>query len=86
MHLRLHGVGNEVGNVAGALLWQQGEESSVLSELPASPSANQLSEFVLIYCLWQFAYGCLGNQKQIPAALFISAAMATGTTFLLLLF
>lgn len=72
-----------MGNVTRTLLRQQGEESFVLSEAPANPSANQLSEFILMYYLWQFAYGCLGNQKQIPKALFISAAMATGTTFLL---
>lgn len=75
-----------MGNVTGTLLWQQGQESFVLSELPANPSANQLPEFIWMYYSWQFAYGCLGNQQQIPKALFISAAMATGTTFLLLLF
>lgn len=74
-----------MGNVTRALLWQQGQDPFVLSELPANPSANQLPEFILMYYSWQFAYGCLGNQKQIPKALFISAAMATGTTFLLLL-
>lgn len=74
-----------MGNVTGTLLSQQREESFVLSEAPANPSANQLPRFMLMYCLWQFAYVCLGNQKQIPKTLFISAAMATGTTFLLLL-
>lgn len=74
-----------MGNVTRTLLRQQGKESFVLSQVPANPSANQWAEFILMYYSWQFAYGCLGNQKQIPKALFISAAMATGTTFLLLL-
>lgn len=52
-------------------------------EDPANASANQFSKFILIHYVWQFAYGCSENQRQLAKELLISATMVTDATSLL---